>query len=298
MGLRTYAVLGTGAVGGFYGARLAAAGHTVHFLLRSDYDHVRRHGLRVESPLGDVHLRDPLIHSDPATIPPVDVALVCTKTTAPPPLPPRAEAVVLMQNGLGNEAAVEPRLPPGTPLLGGLCFLCSNKVGPGHVRHLDEGRVTLAQHRATTITPTVDGIAGDLEAAHVPVIRGDNLELARWRKLVWNVPFNPLTTLLDAYPQDLLNDPRLRALVDALMKEVQQGAAAVGQFIDDRFIETTIADTVVMRPYLTSMKLDADAGRPLETAAILDAPAQAARRAGTPLPRIETLAALLSRDSL
>ena len=178
MGGRTYAVLGTGAVGGFYCARLAAAGHEVHFLLRSDYDHVRRRGLRVDSPLGDVHLPHPCIYNDVNQLPPVDVALVCTKTTAPPPLPPHAGIVVLMQSGLGNEAGVEPHLPPGTPVLGGLCFLCSNEVGPGHIRHLDFGRVTLAQHRATTVTPAVAAVAADLSGAGVPVAAAADLELA------------------------------------------------------------------------------------------------------------------------
>ena len=224
------------------------------------------------------------------------MALVCTKTTVqPPPLPPAAHTVVLMQNGLGNEAAVAPRLPLGTNLVGGLCFLCSNKVGPGHIRHLDFSRVTLAEHRATTVTPTVRAIAEDFEATGVPVIQTDNLALARWQKLVWNVPFNPLSVLLDALPQDLLAHPRTRALVNALMNEVQAGAAACGHVLDDAFLEANISETEAMTPYRTSMKLDYDAGRPLEIEAILDAPAAAARDAGTPLPRVETIATLLAR---
>jgi len=287
-------------VGGFYGARLAAAGHDVHFLLHSDYDHVQHHGLVLESPLGDVRLRPPNAYRDVHDMPPCDVVLVCLKTTSNnllpvllPPLLEEAGAVVLMQNGLGNEQLVQP-LTGDRPLLGGLCFLCSNKVGPGHVRHLDYGRVTLAQHNAHEVTDTVQQIGADLEATGVPVVLAPDLALARWKKLVWNVPFNPLSVLLDALPQDLLEHPRTRSLVLDLMGEVQAGAAACGHDIPDEFLAANVADTEAMTPYRTSMKLDFDANRPLEIDAIVDAPARAARAAGAPMPRTEALAAALS----
>jgi 2-dehydropantoate 2-reductase len=287
-------------VGGFYGARLAAAGHDVHFLLHSDYEHVRQHGLVLESPLGDIHIPAPNAYRRVEDMPPCDVVVVSLKTTSnhllPSLLPPLLEhvtALVMLQNGLGNEALAAP-LVGDSPLLGGLCFLCSNRVGPGHVRHLDYGRVTLAQHGAAAITPTVEAVGADFAATGVPVVLEADLELARWKKLVWNVPFNPLSVLLDALPQELLADARTRALVLDVMGEVQAGAAACGHPIPDEFLAANVADTEAMTPYRTSMKVDFDAGRPLEVDFLLDAPARAARRAGVTLPQVEALAAAVA----
>jgi 2-dehydropantoate 2-reductase len=292
---RSYAIVGTGAVGGFYGARLADAGHDVHFLLRSDYDHVRRHGLLVESPLGDIRLTSPNAYSRPEDMPAVDVVVVALKTTANaslptllPPLLGPATTVVLLQNGLGNEETVAP-LTGDRPLLGGLAFICSLKPGPGHIRHLDYSRVMLAQHGSTAVTPAVEAVGADLESAGIPVTLVADLAEARWRKLVWNVPFSPLSVLLDATAQELLAHPRSRSLVEGLMADVQAGAAACGHTIPDEFVADNIRDTETMTPYRSSMKIDYDAGRPLEVDAIVDAPARAARAAGTPLRRIEAV---------
>ena len=81
------------------------------------------------------------------------------------------------------------------------------------------------------------------------------------------------------------------------MAEVQAGAAACGHTIEDAFLAANIAETEARTPYRTSMKLDHDAGRPLEIGAIIDRPAQAARAAGTPLPRTETIATLLTQGA-
>ena len=296
---RRYAVLGTGAVGGFYGARLAAAGQPVHFVGLSDFDHSRRHGLLVESPLGDVRLPRPSVHRDTNDLPECDVVLVAVKTTENAALPEllgpllgEGTVVVLLQNGLGNEEDLPPHLGD-RPLIGGLCFLCSNKVGPGHVRHLDYGLVTLAQHagggRPAGVTQAVRQVGADLERAGVPVKAEDDLVLARWRKLVWNVPFNGLSVLLDALPQELLAHPRSRVLVQELMTEVQAGAAACGRDIPDSFLQKMVDHTEAMKPYLTSMKLDYDRAAALEIEFILARPARAAREAGVTLPRVEAL---------
>ena len=78
---RTYAILGTGALGGYYGACLQRAGLDVHFLLRSDYEHVKEHGLIVESPDGDFTLPHVNAYQDVAKMPACDVVVVALKTT-------------------------------------------------------------------------------------------------------------------------------------------------------------------------------------------------------------------------
>ncbi len=220
--MRRYALVGAGAVGGLYAGRLAAAGHELHVLARSDAAHLRAHGLIVESPGGDLHVH-PVVHTDPTTIPPVDVVIVGLKTTSNDalrgllgPLAGPGTTVVVLQNGLGVEADAA-AAAPGATVLGGLCFVCAAKEGPGHVRHLDYGGVTLAQHSAdgsaAGITRELQAVADDMSASGSDITTDPDLVAARWRKLVWNVPYNGLTVVLDAGTEELMADPSARALV-------------------------------------------------------------------------------------
>lgn len=293
--MRRYAVLGTGAIGGYYGARLAAAGHDVHFLGRADVAHLRAHGLRVQSVDGDIELPDVSAHAEPGTVPAVDVVLVALKTTANgalpellPPLLGTDTTVVLLQNGLGVEDAVAP-LVGERALLGGLCFVAASRVGPGHVEHLGQGTITLGQHGTIGVTPAVDAVAADFEAAGIPMQREPDLAAGRWRKLVWNVPFNGLSVVLGALPGELLADPDAAALVQAFMVEVQQGAAACGRPIPDAFLQQMLDLTAGIPHHRTSMYLDHQAGRPLEVEAMFAAPVAAAATQGVDLPRLAVL---------
>lgn len=296
---RRYAILGTGAVGGYYGARLQQAGHEVHFLLHSDFAHVCEYGLRVEGPdrvltLGRVHA-----HQTVASIPPCEVVIVALKTTQnhllpallPAPLAPDG-VVLMLQNGLGVEAEAA-AVVGADRVLGGLCFICANKVGPGQIRHLDYGDVMLGEYRADGrpggITPRIEAIAQDMRAAHVNAACAEDLLLARWKKLVWNIPFNALSVILRTTTDRLMCNPASRALIEALMRDVVVAAAACGKQIDGAFVRKMLDDTDRMKPYKTSMMLDFEAGRPMEIDALYARPLAAAQAAGFAAHRIETL---------
>jgi 2-dehydropantoate 2-reductase len=292
---RSYAVIGTGAIGGFYGAKLAAAGHDVHFIARSDLDHLRRNGLRVESPDGAIELSDVSAHAGAETVPAVDTVLVAVKTTDTVAVLPlvrdlaaHGATVVVMQNGLGVEALVADAVPDAT-VIGAMCFICSNKAGPGVVRHLDFGRVTAGELGANGATPAVKGLVDDLAGAGVAASALDDLALGRWKKLVWNIPYNGLSVVLDAGTDELMADPHTRALVEDLMREVLAGAVACGRTIPGDFVQQMLDDTERMIPYATSMKLDHDAGRPLELQAIYGEPLARAREAGCEMVRVQAL---------
>ena len=120
-----------------------------------------------------------------------------------------------------------------------------------------------------------------------------DLVVARWKKLVWNIPYNGLSVVLDAGTDELMADSTTRSLAHQLMVEVQQGAAAQGRDVPDEFVEQMLVDTDAMTPYRTSMKLDYDSGRPLELDAIDRTPLDRAAAGGVSLPRIEMLAAQL-----
>jgi 2-dehydropantoate 2-reductase len=296
---RRYAVIGTGALGGFYGARLCRAGAEVHFLLHSDFEHVREHGLIIESQDGDFVL--PRVHAyrDVRDMPRCDVVVVALKATQNHLLPALLPAVVvddgvvvLMQNGLGCEEAVA-GIVPGCEVLAGLCFLCSNKVGPGHIRHLDYGHVRLAKYAAdgkpAGVSAGMRALAADLSLAGISNDTRDDLLLARWQKLVWNVPISGLSVVLDADTQTLMNDPHACALAEAIMRDVVAGARLCGRAIHDGFVEKMLDMTRAMAPYQASLKVDYDRGKPMEVEAIYGNPVRAARAAGGGMPLVEML---------
>ncbi|MEW6494010.1 MAG: putative 2-dehydropantoate 2-reductase [Cyanobacteriota bacterium] len=296
---RSYAILGTGALGGYYGACLQRVGLDVHFLLHHDYEQVREQGLVVESPNGDFTLPQVNAYGDVITMPPCDVVIVALKTThnhlLPQMLPPVVKensVVLVLQNGLGIEEEVA-RIVGSKRVMGGLCFLCSNKLGPGHICHLDYGEIALGEYTPNYqmggITERMRQIAKEFEQAGIPIKLAEDLLLARWQKLVWNIPYNGLSVVLNATTNELMAAQYTRSLVEQLMAEVVAGAATADRMISDRFIQQMLDYTEKMTPYRTSMKIDYDEGRPLEVEAIFGNALRVATAAGADLPLVSML---------
>ncbi len=297
--MRRYGIIGTGALGGFYGCRLCQSGIETHFLLRSDYEWVKVHGLNLESPLGDISLTTVNAYDACEAMPPCDVVVVALKSTQNKSLPHLLPAVLkpggtvaVLQNGLGIEEEVA-RIVGPEAVIGGLCFLCSNKVGPGHIRHLDYGQITLGEYWENAaggqISLRLEQIAADFRQAQLPITLTPNLRLARWQKLIWNIPFNGLSVVLNAQTDQLVNNPSTRKLVITLMEEVAAAAAAYHCVIKPEFIEHMLTLTAKMHPYRTSMKIDADLQRPMEIEAMFYNPLQAAAAVGVPMPQTQML---------
>ncbi|MGB7568164.1 MAG: putative 2-dehydropantoate 2-reductase [Chitinivibrionales bacterium] len=296
---RTYAIVGTGAVGGFFGAKLNRAGFDVHFLLHNDYDHVRIHGLTIDSKAGDFVLPHVKAYRSVRDMPACDVAIVALKTTSnsvlPDILPPilKHDGVTLvLQNGLGNEDEVS-KIVGGNKVMAGLCYICSNKVGPGHIRHWDLGNITLAEYTvdgsAAGTTPRMKALAEDFQYAEIGIKLANDLLLARWKKLVWNVPYNGLSVVLNTMTDRLMKNPSSRRLVTDIMREVVTGAASCGHPIAESFVREMLDYTDSMVPYKTSMKIDFDEKRRMEVEYIFGNPLRAIRKAGGSSPLIEML---------
>jgi 2-dehydropantoate 2-reductase len=288
---RSYAIIGTGALGGYYGCRLAHGGCDVHFLLHSDYDHVRQHGLICESKDGDFSIAKPNIYRDAHDMSACDVVCVCLKTTQNhllPSLLPPTGLVLVMQNGLGVEDEIAGIVGPQR-VAGCLCFLCSNKIGPGHIRHLDYGFVSLGEFASRGASDRLRAVAGDFHHAGIPAQVTDDLRVARWQKLVWNIPYNGLSVILNAGTDELMANPDTRRLVEQIMREVVADANACGAPVGDEIIAKLLAYTDQMKPYRTSMKIDFDERRPMEIESIFGNPLRAAQAAGAASPLLEAL---------
>ena len=289
-----YGVIGTGALGGFYGGKLAKAGQEVHFLLRSDFEYVRESGLQVDSVDGDFHLPKVNAYRSSSEMPVCDVILVCLKTTANHSLPEilkpiihSKSVVILMQNGLGQEEDLSIQLP-GVAIGGGLAFICSNKIGPGHIQHLDYGRIIIGSYNVSD-SEILKSLVLDFQAAGVPSELSLDLNQSRWQKLAWNIPFSGLTVVLDTDTELLMVNENSRQLALELMLEVIHGANVCGVPLNESLAGKMIDMTLKMNPYAPSMKLDYDHRRPMEIEYIYSKPVQATKEAGFIMHKVSML---------
>jgi 2-dehydropantoate 2-reductase len=298
------AVIGSGAVGCFYGARLARCGHEVHFLMRRDLDAVRCNGLRIESVHGSFHLREVHAHGDAREIGTADLVLCALKATAMsaaesmirPCVGPKTR-IVAMMNGLGIEEQFGTWFKP-SQVFGGMAFVCINRGEPGVVHHYDHGRVAFGH--------LLDDLAAAGEVARLFAEAGfesdvrPSLRQARWEKLMWNIPFSTLAvTVGGATTQEILNDPGLTAMARQLIVETGQAGNADGCHIDiEGMLNKMMANTATMGRYRPSMLVDYENKLPLEVEAILGEPVRRARAVNCPVPTIEAqyrLAAFLDK---
>ncbi|MGQ9750349.1 2-dehydropantoate 2-reductase [Desulfosoma sp.] len=293
-------VVGAGAIGGYYGGRLAQAGARVSVVARSDYSVVVREGIRIESPAGDFHFRpDRVLHKaeDLGRYPDVIlVGLKVLKHIRPAELLRAAvgpkTALLLIQNGVDVERPVAEAFPDNE-ILSGLAFICVHRTSPGCVLHQDYGRLVLGRYPEGT-SSRAEKLAEMFRRAGVPCEVTPNVVTARWHKLVWNAPFNPMSVLCGgANTSEMLGHDETARLVRAVMEEVCAVASAAGHALPDDVVERMITDTRKMTPYKTSMLLDYEAGRPMEVEAILGNAVRIARRLGVHVPRMETLYALM-----
>ena len=293
-----YAIIGTGAIGGYYGAKLANGGAEVHFLLHSDYEYVLKNGLLVNSCDGSFHIECPNAYRRTEDMPQCDVVIVALKTTnnhlLPSLLPPLLKPdtiVLLIQNGIGVEASVE-MMFPNIQLAACLAFICSAKTEPGVVNHQCYGNINIGNYScrdAARYTAMLD----DMRNAGIGVANVEYRQ-ARWKKAVWNMPFNGMTVALDTQTDRLLSNPATLNLIREQMMEVIGAANALGvEGLDESFADKMIRNTQVMVPYSPSMKLDHDFHRPMEIEFLYTRPIAEARAVGFAMPRLEMLEAIL-----
>jgi len=303
------AIVGSGAVGAYYGARLAHAGEDVTFLMRRDLAAVRARGLAVrvfagQKPRESFHLPRVAACATTAEIGPVDLVIVGLKATADaamaellPPLLHERTAVLTLQNGLGSDELAG-RLFGPERVLGGLCFVCLNRVGgPDDLPAIEcyhAGTVSLGE-LGRPAGERARAIAAAFQRGGVKCTPADDLAAIRWRKLVWNVPFNGLSIAAGGITTDrILADPALLAEVHALMREVQAAAAAVlGVAIPDEFLRRQVEVTGPMGAYRPSSLIDYLDGKAVEVEAIWGEPLRRARAAGVATPHLEKLYARL-----
>jgi 2-dehydropantoate 2-reductase len=293
------AVVGAGAVGAYYGGRLALAGHEVCFYSRSAAAELRANGLHVSSYVGDFVLPAIQVFDDTAAMGPADLIIVALKSTAigvyvdlVRPLVCEDSVIVCLQNGLGNEEIFAGAFG-AERVLGAIAYVCINRDTPSHILHIAHGLLRIGEFSSRKVE-RAESIAAMFRQANVPAQAVDDLHYYRWEKLAWNIPFNGWGAALDLNTAELLATGAGETLVRETMAEVIRAANAVGAPLKMSHIDFEIGRTKPMGEYRSSMQIDRQNGRALETEAILGKPLKAAAAAGViDLPRMTTLHACL-----
>lgn len=299
------AVIGSGAVGSYYGAMLARAGHDVRFLMRRDLDAVRARGLDIRSHRGDFLLDQVQCFGSPEEIGPVDWVLCGLKTTAldsaralVTPCMGTDTRLLALMNGLDIDEQFGEWLPRGR-VFGGMAFVCLNRGEPGVVHHLDYGRLTVGHLEDDAAE--LNALKELLETAEIEVLAAPRLRRARWEKLCWNIPFNGLSAAAGGVgTRTILEHPGLRGMAERAMREVITVANAdlAARGYDDAIdapamVAAMFAQTETMGDYQTSMTIDYRLGHRMEVDAILGAPLRRAEALGIDVPVMSALYALV-----
>jgi 2-dehydropantoate 2-reductase len=296
------AIIGSGALGLYYGALLQRGGQDVHFLLRRDYDAVVSRGLKIFSINGDFELPKVQGYLSPEDIEPVDLVLVGLKTFANhlfyeliSPLIGKKTRILTLQNGLGNEEILAD-LFGADRIMGGVAFLCSNRGEPGVVHHLGAGRIIIGNYLRESRS-NLDAFLRVFKLCGIDCRITDDLQKARWEKLVWNIPFNGLCALLLQTVDRLLAVQSTRNLIREIMLEVIQAANAqnLSSTIQDAYADNMLVFTDNMGVYKPSMQIDREERRKLEINAIFQIPIELGQKLGVGMTKIEMLATLLKQ---
>lgn len=267
-------------------------------MLHRDYEYVKQNGLQVDSCDGSFHLDNVNVYKHSGDMLKCDVVLVGLKSVNNgmlmellPPLIGADTLVVLIQNGIGVEDDVQ-KMFPGVQLAAGLAFICSAKTEPGVVNHQCYGSINLANYSCRD-EAKMQAVVDEFRAAGIKTGLVEYNE-ARWKKAVWNMPFNGMTVALHTQTDKLLKNPSTRLLIREQMMEVVGAAQHLGvKNLDETFVEKMITMTDEMTPYSPSMRLDYDFHRPMEIYYLYTRPLEIAREAGFPMRKLEMLEAEL-----
>jgi 2-dehydropantoate 2-reductase len=300
------AIVGVGAIGGLFGARLVKAGHDVTFVARGQTLSVlQQDGLQVESIDGNIDLPSVTVTDDPSTIGPVDVVIVAVKATqvesiAPslkPLLGPRT-AIMPVQNGVEASAQLASALGDQY-VLEGVCRVIVEQIGPGRIRHFAVSPVMEIGIRARTPADApalmqIGPLSAALTSAGITVITPEQMEVALWEKFLFIEPFGLVGTATRVPIGTMRTVPETRALVDTCLHEVRSVAVAIGvPLTEEAVVRVWQRYDSLPADGTTSLQRDIIAGRLNEYDAQTGAVIRLARKYGVAIPAHDVLHAAM-----
>jgi 2-dehydropantoate 2-reductase len=298
--MKKFLIIGAGAIGSFYGGKLAQAGAEVSTISRSDFDVVKKNGIEVKSCLGDFHFSPQKVLRDVGDYDEKpDFILVATKVlpeiSVPdlirPALAPYT-SIILLQNGIHIENEIAKSFPQHH-LISALAFVCVSKIAAGKIHHQDYGRLIVGDFPRGISAKSLE-LVELWRKSGLPVESSENIQTERWKKLVWNAAFNPISVLFGGLDtKEILENEEAKNLVENVMREVCILAEIDGCKLPENIVEKNIEMTQKMMPYKTSMLLDFEAKRRMEVEAILGNAVRFAKIKNIAVPHLAKVYALL-----
>lgn len=297
LNINNICIIGAGAIGTFYGAKLQNTDCLVQYYSPSSQSKKRK--IQIKSIWGDFDIIADF-YSDISQINPADLIILSTKALETISSGSLIHSVIheksiilVLQNGINEEEELSKKYPQN-PVMGGLAFTCINRMSPNEIHHIDYGTIKIG-----ALNPDHNQLASELveffKSAGIQTIYGEPLRLLRWQKLLWNIPYNSLSVAAGMITtEQIIEDEKLNDLSHKMMKEVQQIALSEGIHLSNHEIETMQKNTRKMKPYKTSMMIDYQKKRPMEIESILGEPLRIAKKNKVNVPIIETIYSLLS----
>lgn len=294
-------IIGAGAVGSFYGAKLASVGVEMTIWCRSDYDFVKKNGIKIESYLGDFHFSPHKVVKNldeideefdyiliaTKVLPSIDICGLLTNILQP------KTKIILIQNGIHIENKIAQTFPKNE-LISAIAFITSSRKSVGVVHHQAYGKITIGTYNGKA-SNALEFLANLWKKSGIEVEISDKILVERWKKLIWNGAFNPLSVILRGKnTKEILDNDLAMNLVKNIMKEICELAKADNCELPADVIEKNIIATQKMNPYKTSMLLDFEAGRQMEVEAILGNAVKFAQTKSISTPYLSTIYAILS----
>src|SRR3984885_14219060 len=296
------AVMAAGALGGYFGARLVQGGHEVAFVARGrQLEALRAHGLRVDSPLGDVHLPDIEVTDDPAGIGPVDLVLFTVKlwdtqeaAEAIKPLLRKETAVLSFQNSVVKDDILRQALG-AEHIIGGVCYIAATIAEPGVIRHTGTlARLVFGEYGGS-LSPRVRQFGAACADAGIDAEISDQIERAIWEKFVFLVGVSGTTSLARSVIGPIRSHPRSRAFLRDAMAEVVQVARAQGVPLPADYADERLAFVDQLPTSMTSsMYHDLEHGNRLEVDWLSGDVVQRGTRLGVATPGNRAISDILS----
>jgi 2-dehydropantoate 2-reductase len=286
------AVIGAGGVGGYFGGRLAQAGHDVVFIARgATLDALRSSGLRVESPLGDFTIAPVNATNDASSVGPVDAILMAVKAWQIPeaaaqiaPMLGDETIVVPLENGVDAPEVLAEIVGP-RHVLGGLCAIVSFSVAPGHIRHAAAEPMVMFGELDNRRNERVERLRAAFAEAGVNAEVPPDIRRSMWTKFLFIATLSGIGALTRVPIGVWRADAEIRAMVDRSLREVLELATARGVDLGDDAIARTWRRYDGLAPDSTSsMQRDIMDGKPSELDAQLGAVVRLARESSVDVP--------------
>ena len=284
------AVMGAGAVGGYFGARLAAASNNVAFMARGLHlAALQQEGLTLDSPQGNLHIRDALFTDDPAQVGVVDLVLFCVKSydteeTAAKltPLIGNRTLILSLQNGVDNADKIARRWGDQRTLAG-VVYIGSHLLQPGTIKHSSGGKIVFGELDGQ-VHETTQAVERVLSSAQIPCEVSRAIRNIQWRKLLWNAPFCAISCLTRATVREIVESDSLTKLALDCMAEVREAAKTRTIDLDRSLFDETLKFSKGLGDFKPSMLQDLEAGKRLEYEAFNGIVVELLRQTGKKAP--------------